>query len=177
MKRWIAVTMLLVFLVSLIFIYSCDYFFDTAVPNTKGMLKGKVVEWDDHKFYAVDLGTIYQPEENTVIFIAAVGSSYEDREDWVVEASCNPKSFTRGIGSTAFTKWPDNIIEKSLKLVCNEPELPEVLEHPLGGLSKEERTAFIYSPEFHNYNDAQAGLDLLTAVKYWAKANREKNII
>ncbi len=154
----------------------CGLLFEKATPITHGMLRGKVVERYKGHFYAVDLGTVYKPESDTVIFIAGVGrDNHEDRVDWLVEASCNQMSFTRGIGPTNFPLWPNVILKKSLTLVCNEAVLPKLLEHPLGTLSKAERSDFIYSPDFHQYNIELAGAKLVLAVKYWAKINIEMN--
>lgn len=149
----------------------CDLVFDKATPVTWGMVKGKVVEWRGDTCYMIDLGTVYKPEHDAAIFVIGVGSNHEDRTDWVVEAQCNSTSFVRGIGAKAFPKLPDDVITKTIQLACVSPAPPATLEHPLGNLNKEERTAFIYQRDFAE----KSAPKLVAAVTYWAKKRFEES--
>jgi hypothetical protein len=119
----------------------------------------------------VDLGSVYKPEPNTVIFVVGVGSNHENRDEWVVEAQCENTQFVRGIGAKAFPKWPDEVISETIRLACNSPAPPATLEHPLGKMNKKERMEFVYQPSFAE----EAAPKLVAAVTYWAKKRFEES--
>src|SRR4030067_1779474 len=110
---------------------ACELFVETSKPLTMNMVKGKVLNWKDNEFYIYDIGTVYKPEYETVIFVAAIGSAYENRKEWVVEADLNNFEFIRGTGKEPFTIWPEDIRRKAIKLAINAPSPQGTLEHPL----------------------------------------------
>jgi hypothetical protein len=162
---------LLIFLIAIWFLQGCDLVFETTTPVTWGMVKGKVVEWDRHTCYMIDLGTVYKPEHDTVIFVVGIGPDHERRSDWVVEAQCNKKAFVRGIGEKAFPKLPDDIASRTIQLACESSAPPATLEHPLGMLNEQERTGFVYSRNF----DENCAPQLVAAVTYWARKRFEES--
>lgn len=149
---------LFVFLISF---FSCDLLFEKATPVTWGMVDGKVIEWRGSECYMIDLGSIYIPEKETAIFIVGVGPNHEERREWVVESDMKSSEFIRGIGPEPFQEWPNEVVLKTIALVKETKSRKKSIEHPLEGLTQEERTQFVYSQEFNPTM-------FLMAVKYWA---------
>ncbi len=131
-------------------------------------VNGKIIGQAGEYYYMIDLGSIYRPEPNTAIFVAAIIQKDGTQFEWVVEADLNNGYFIRGIGPYFFLSWPSDIVVKAINIIKETPYEPltsdQELMHPLGDFSEDERTEYIYlqvgDPDFRR--------NLLTSVKYWS---------
>lgn len=169
-KRNLEVIRNLFLLSGVIFLLSACEVEVTYFPKV-GFVNGKVIDCQNSVCYTLDLGSVYSPEDDSLLFIVAAGSTDEKgQEDWLVEAECRQNEFIRGIGSTAFNVWPEEFALKAVELACSVPNTPSFpLEHPMSTLTKEERENFIYSFEF---TEKEADM-LVKGVKYWAQRRAE----